>query len=572
MNPTSWIREAFQTQRFGHVPDRRQLRAAFKTLSIPASIPLVLLFGSAARGETPNDSDIVVVEQKSSPFHEYERLHINGIAVDVNVVDTEWLSRAPEDLEQSYWLSESYAVFVQSEDWLEKWVQAANTYWTTEAVNRRRSQFLRLIDSYAAASRDAFRLGLAGISRLAAHEAARAYVCDLMDQDGMATHSHRLVAQSLQHGVLTKLPQNIRSHLAASLSRNVSSTASYLTLRKALSEFRRAASTIEVLGHRSLHSHSLAASALNQLLPIRGHEIEALLSQSELKDLLPAEFPSQLIDAPTYKHRKIVATRKTFQELSIPIQGNVPGARWVEQIADRLKVVVNTGGCKTPTCTFCSLPQFSRRLPRTEPAEVVRTALALHNVNELSLYNDGNFLNEREISIRDRERLCNAILEKRIRRLTIESAPRFVTERKLCEIQTWSGVSELIVAMGLQITGSSNAARLLGRPDIDAIFSFAIDEVHAAGAAVRLYVLHGYSHNFSFWDERLVESVKWAGERGVARVSICPYVDPCGAPLDQTHVMHLESVVRTLPINDGMTIELVGSGLASCGTGAQSGN
>ena len=573
MNPSSWIRDAFQTLHFDRVPDRLQLRAVFKTLPIPTSIPLVLLFGSAARGEAPNDIDVVVVtEQESKPFHKYERLQINGISVDVNVVDAEWLSRAPKDLEQSYWLSESYAVFAKSEDWLERWMQAANTYWTIEAVNRRRGQFRHLIDSYAEASRNAFRLGLDTVSRLAAHEAARAYVCDLMDQDGAATYSHRLVAECLQQGLLDTAPQRIRGHLEASLFRGASSTARYLTLRKALSGFRRAAATIDIVGHRSLHSHSFAATALSQLLPIHGSEIEALLFQSELKDLLPNEFPSQLTDAPAYTHRRVIARRPMIQDLSIPVRGNVAGARWVEQNEDRLKVIVNTGGCKTPTCSFCSLPQFARRLYRTDPAKAVRTALALHSVSELSLYNDGNFLNEREISVQDRERLCFALREKRIRRLTIESAPRFVTERKLREIQDWSGVSELIVAMGLQTTGSCTAARLLGRPDIDAIFNFAIDEVHAAGAVVRLYVLHGYGYDLAFWDERLVESVKWAAARGVARVSICPYVDPGGAPLDQAHMAHLESTLHTLPAGEDMTLELVGRGLASCGTGAHSGN
>ncbi len=573
MNLKSWVEETFQTLTFGRVPNRQQLRAALSGSPIPESVALVLLFGSAARAETANDIDIVVlVEDGSGPFHNYERLEFNGIKLDLNIVDTEWLARALLDLEQSHWLSESCAVFARSESWLERWIGAANNYWTIEAVKRRRNQFADLIESYADASRSAFRLGLVRVSRLAAHEAARAYVCDLMDQDGAATHSHGLVARCLLDGGLDKAPPHIRAHLERCLSNNASSIDGYLALRRSLSAFRRAATTLQLLGLSSLHSHRLAVTALSQQLPTHGTEIEALISSLDVEDALPIECPSQLTESFAYTDRRFPVERRSIQELSVPVLGGIEGARWVERTQDRMKVIVNTGGCRTPTCNFCSLPKFARRLPRREPAEVVRAALRLHEVNGLSLYNDGNFLNEAEISVQDRKLLCAAILERRIRSLTIESAPRFITERKLREVQAWSGVSELVVAMGLQMTGSLTAARLLGRPDVDSVFSFAIDEIHAAGAAVRLYVLHGYGRDFAFWDQRLVESIEWASARGVERVSICPYVDASGAPLDQAHVAHLEVVVRALSVGEGMTVELVGRGLTSCGTGARGGS
>lgn len=573
MSQMFWLHEAFQALDFGHVPDRRQLRAAFSTSPIPETVRLVLLFGSAARGEAASDIDIVVlVEQGQEPFHEYERLHLNGIALDLNVVDTEWIDRATLDLEQSYWLSESYPVYTESEVWLARWADAANAYWTIEAIKRRRGQFSALIQNYADASRSASRLGLERASRLAAHEAARAYVCDLMDQDGLATHSHGLVARNLQQGGLENVPPQLRAHLVKSLSKAPLSTGNYLAVRRAVSGFRRAPSTLKVMGLDSLHSHSIAAVAFSQILTVRGAEIEALLSHSDLDNALPSEFPSQLTDSVAYASQAPYYKRRNIQELSIPAQGAILGARWVERTADRLKVIVNTGGCKTPTCKFCSLPQFARRLPRCEPAEVVRAALSLHEVAGLSLYNDGNFLNEAEISVKDRKLLCNAILERRIRSLTIESVPRFVTEGKLREVQAWSGVSELVVAMGLQTAGNLTAARLLGRPDVNALFSFAIDEIHAAGAIVRLYLLHGYGRDFAFWDQCLVESIEWAGARSVERVSICPYVDPSGAPIDKAHVAHLEAVIRTLPVAEGMNLELVGRGLTSCGTGGHRGN
>lgn len=574
MKQVSWVHEAFRKLDFGRVPDRRLLQAAFKASPIPPACPLVLLFGSAARGESASDIDIVILlEYKTEPYHEYERLVLNGIALDLNFVDTDWLARAPLDLEQSYWLSESYPLFARSDDWLKRWVEAANSYWTIDAVKRRRRQFADLVKRYAEASRSAFRLGLERTSRLAAHEAARAYICDLMDQDGAATHSHGLVACSIRQGVLAKAPQHLRVHLEKCLLADASPDAlsvdNYLTLRRTLSTFRRAVSTLQVLGLRSLNSRNLAAAALEELIPISGADIEDLLSGSDFEQMLPREFPSQLTEVVEHTIRKTSAERRRIQDLSIPVRGNIEGARWVERTADRLKIIINTGGCKTPTCTFCSLPQFARRMPRRAPADVVRSALTLQAVSRIALYNDGNFLNEAEISVQDRRTICAAILERQIRSLTIESAPRFVTERKLRDVQAWSGVYELVVAMGLQTAGSRIAAHLLGRPDVDAIFNFAIDEIHAANAAVRLYVLHGYGRDFSFWDERLVESVEWAGTRGVELVSICPYVDPGGAEIDHAHVTHLETLVSTLVIPQDMTLEIVGRGLTSCGNGAR---
>src|SRR6185369_12137917 len=123
--------------------------------------------------------------------------------------------------------------------------------------------------------------------------------------------------------------------------------------------------------------------------------------------------------------------------------GGLPGVRWCELVGGRLKLILATGGCRTPTCAFCSLPRYGASLGRADPVRAVAEALARHRPKELALYNDGSLLDPRELSPEELAAICREIAAHGVARLAIESTPRFVTRQSLTELAARSGVESL---------------------------------------------------------------------------------------------------------------------------------
>jgi len=211
--------------------------------------------------------------------------------------------------------------------------------------------------------------------------------------------------------------------------------------------------------------------------------------------------------------------------ISVPLLNAMPGARWVEFTNGRLKVVLNTGGCKTASCRFCSLPRFGRQAVNTDPVSTVRRALEEHRPRALAVYNDGSLLNPAEVATPDLWRLCDEIRTHGILSLWIESIPRFVLADIVIEVKRRAGVSRLVVGMGFQCAGDHVAQGVLGRPDPDSRFEDAVNCLHESGAQARFYLLWGFPLPSGVsWVELLRNSLQWAVDHKVDTVTICPFV------------------------------------------------
>jgi len=234
--------------------------------------------------------------------------------------------------------------------------------------------------------------------------------------------------------------------------------------------------------------------------------------------------------------------------------------------ARRLKLIVDTGGCKTPTCSFCELPRFATR-GRTAPiAPAVEAALERDQPEELALYNDGSLLNPEEVQPDDLHATCRAMAKYGIRRLWIESVPRFVTRVRIDAILQTSEVQSLVVGMGFQSVGNAFSMGLLGRPDADALFERAIDIVHDAGAVARLYLLWGFGRfTPSQWADRLNRSIAWAHNRNVEIITVCPYVPTSPASISPPPLCHLRRILAAACREARLRLAVSLPAQASCG-------
>jgi hypothetical protein len=548
---------------------RRQLQCACQQAvahSLLRSVEhLVLLFGSAARGERSRDLDLIFVVNAAMLARYYERLDEVGVKVDLNVVSPAWLDNADRDLEWGYCLTESFVLGTNSECIEESWREAVIRYSRPESRTRRILQHFSEADKLSQARLAATAKRCPLVARLLGQEAVRSVVSAVIEGYGQRVFSHRSLVSELKHashrsGIESSIFAQLMSGLGEGVSsRGASATRKYVHIRNQISTVYR---SLETRFGVPYDPGSERAQRLQQLVNISNHPalntVERFLLTISAGQWLPSLQALELAD----EAARTVAVRLHALEMEasrsrrigigasprpflVPSLNEVRGARWVEIHDDRLKVILNTGGCKTPTCTFCQLPAYGRQRPRSSP-KLLESLLAKHRPRRLALYNDGSILNPREIALTELKALCAAVRHHQVKSLLVESIPRFITERRIRDVLAESGVETLCVAMGFQCAGNWVADTVLGRPDADAIFDRAIDVLKSCGARVRLYLAWGFPGvRDDLWPGLLKASLRWTASRRVDLVTICPYVRP--ADLDaRTSPYSLCRLRRTL--------------------------
>lgn len=538
---------------YGPTPleNRRCFREAFAELSRRADLDtyphLAILFGSLARGESAQDADVLVIVGGGHIPQGYWR--ISGVegTVDLNVASETWLAEAWRDPEWGYCLAEGYALS-SNEPRLERgWSDSVRKYWTPAAFRQRIQSHRAAAVSLREAADVAAGQRAPLVERLLRHEAVRSACCALIERFGTRVYSHRSFLGEIWHsGGRAGLPPATLAAIVAGLT-NVRPTprrdarADYVRVRSCISSVLRP----RILGSRLVEAGTqrlrpfgrdrrvaeLASIAVSTALG----ELEDRLAEVGAEDALPAlsrlrtaeDATAMVLDAAadSLPTRGRPTPTAAAPELTIPTREAVDGARWVEYAGDRLKVILSTGGCKTPTCRFCTLPRYGRRDAR--PAKTLDALLARFRPRELAVYNDGSLLNPDEIPLDELFEICDVVRNHAVKRLSIESIPRFVRGDVVRRVATTSGVADLCVGMGLQCADNRVAMLGLGRPDSTAAFDRAVDVLHEAGAQIRLYLLWGYGALAGPDAPRLLTtSVRWALARRSEVVTICPYVSP----------------------------------------------
>lgn len=541
---------------------------------------LILAFGSVARLEPAKDLDLIIVDGTSEVLHHaYGRIVIGKLQVDLNVVSSAWLQNAWKDVEWGYWISESYPLLATDEALEEIWRHHVNFYWSPAGIRRRAVSHHTITRELVSSCSLAYATGRPLLARLLAHEAGRSLVFTIIDRHGDRVFCHRSLRSEF-NDALTR--GNIQKHLPLALFDALlwdhdDDGTRFVELRRRMSALQRSTDFIAITGCNPGQSRikrfgALAVCAKSDA----GKWLETLLVDLEAEHWLPQPTSLGIADAdlnrllPTEGLAGTTGIRpQTASSVQIiPTFGDIEGTRWASYHNGRLKLIVNTGGCKTPSCHFCTLPSYGRALPRTDLPQTLDAALAKYQPSELALYNDGNFFNCREIPVEVFDQVCQTIRRYHVDGLVVESIPRFVTRHKIAALKNQSNVRCLTVALGMQSVGNFFSIPYLGRPDVDALFDLAIDQIHAADADVRLYLLwHFGPASLDVWEERLAATLAWGRTRGVERISICHYRPPIltsESVQDSIAVNRLRDLVGRLSDNGITQVEIVNEGLASC--------
>lgn len=544
---------------------------------------LLLLFGSLARGEQANDIDlIVVIEDISGASHFYKRVYFGATQVDLNLVSRTWLEKAWADPERGYCISESYVLAVKGQ-FEEVWRIAANKFYSWPIRKIRMKEHRSDVSILLNAAQSAETRGRIRISRLLLHEAIRRAASAVIDHSGTRIYSHRSFLGEFRHSCRRAgIPIEIESVLLRGLCRNDTSfvtqaNVEYLDTRRNISALLRSP---EMKLNTEYRAYLPLRERVDNLVSIAsspwGSLVEHYLFDREDSKWLPETISIELARTSLEKvwrylrpHRPISLSQESTDEIKTPVNSSFPGVRWLEYSNNRLKLIVSTGGCKTPTCTFCLLPRYGRIGNRIELSQSLALPLKYYGPSDLALYNDGSLLNQGEINHSELFAACKVIREFGIKRLWIESIPRFVTRKILETLRELTGVESLIVGMGLQSVGNWFAIPYLGRPDVDSLFDRAIDEIRDAGAKTRLYLLWDYNvKDLDFWESRLLKSLRWACSRRVEFITVCPYVSSKESQIKKDKEYSLFRLKRILSSveNTGSThIGISFQGKSSCG-------
>lgn len=504
---------------------------------------LVAVFGSVARAECARDIDLIVLTDSNVvDSHRYVRINSGHWIIDLNIVSLEWLKNAWRDIEWGYCLAESYVLGATGEALESAFRRRANEYWSPKGIELRRTGHITCIYTLTKGALLARDHHLILLERLLSHEAARAVANALIDGVGGRTFSHRSLIEEINHH--PNLSEQLRQNLVKCLTPMVNHENGYVLLRQQISAILRSQDFNGLTGYNPGDTRQDRCNTLlNCVTGASCHAVESLLEFKGGDLWLPlvyADDAKQLGDSvstnlSTSRTGKKIWTDSLMRAVSIPRCGNVAGARWADYQDGRLKLIANTGGCKTASCHFCALPAFGRSSESSRLKKTVKNALEKYQPRSLALYNDGNLLNPREVHREDLIETCSTIAQYKIEELIIESIPRFIYKETISNLREWTKVSNLWVAMGLQCIGNRRAIVDMGRPDIDSLFDQAIDYIHEAGGLVRLYLLWGFG-GLSIQEEwrSLRASIQWACLRGVEKISICPYAAPSPEHLVET--------------------------------------
>jgi hypothetical protein len=523
---------------------RAALRNSLRALQRIAEADfLLLLFGSLGRGEQSQDLDLLVVIRGEYPAFRYRRVHLAGIQCDLNIATLGWLREAPGDAEWGYWLTESYLLAARGLEIEAAWLESANRYWSPRVRDRRLRLRLALLRKLVTAATHANDSDRPLAARCLTHEAARLLANVIIEETGRRPFSHRSLVGGLLRGlrqldVSPAVGWNVlRALLGGFALPRSRARETYIELRVRLSAVLRSLPISS--GYSPARNQEERLTALVDLAI--GPEANCL--ERILKPVAAGFSEGSWVEESLGAINAVVEKGQSFRQSKATVRyrpatapmppgtmAQVDGARWLEMTGKRLKVIVNTGGCKTPSCTFCALPKYGQRLPVRGLAATVRDVLETYGPDELAVYNDGSLLNPAEVSREERLAMCAVIREHHVSALTIESIPRFVHPGVIREMLFASGVGELTVSMGLQCVSDSVAVSRLGRPDVDAHFDRAVDVVVGAGAKVRLYVLWNPPLSSEIDRVRLFsDSLRWTLRRPIHRVTVCPWIDPSPA-------------------------------------------
>lgn len=222
--------------------------------------------------------------------------------------------------------------------------------------------------------------------------------------------------------------------------------------------------------------------------------------------------------------------RNYQRSVSGPIRNRYSGKFVCGNIVyNRLCMVLSGTGCSTPTCTMCPLPSFGQKLYSIESyRKAISAELESINrkncdrINMLSIYNDGSYYSDNELSDSYRNSLEDLVKEYRVELFNVETTPLFFDEQKILRTLERSG-AKLLVNVGIQSFNSDIRRYCVGSPFSEKSIFHMFEIANKLSVDLRVYLLFKAPF-LNEWEaiEDLNESLSFCRTFKVKLVSINP--------------------------------------------------
>lgn len=186
----------------------------------------------------------------------------------------------------------------------------------------------------------------------------------------------------------------------------------------------------------------------------------------------------------------------SYDSLNLPQSVDFDVVPSSEGCKTRCRVVLTAHGCKQATCTMCPLPDESvpGRVPVTTAHWLaqIQHALSQHDaIDILTLYHNGNFFSDAEVSAERREAIYAALRASSVSTLVVESLPQFITPAKVARAAELLGPGiKLEVAIGLQSVDDFLRETAMASPCTLKGFDQAWHALHAQGYSAQVFLMH----------------------------------------------------------------------------------
>lgn len=184
--------------------------------------------------------------------------------------------------------------------------------------------------------------------------------------------------------------------------------------------------------------------------------------------------------------------RRPLPPLSRPATPAGPRFAEYDRARRRAKVILGTGGCRVPGCTFCMLPTLAHAKAPVDDALWRLRAAITGPLEQVALYTDGSFFDDRELTEDERRHVVATVSGWGAAEVLVESLPRFVTAAALAGVRSaLQGRCALRIAVGLQSIDAEVRKYVTRTPIAEGELERLLDLRRVHPFSLRVYLLAG---------------------------------------------------------------------------------
>lgn len=216
-----------------------------------------------------------------------------------------------------------------------------------------------------------------------------------------------------------------------------------------------------------------------------------------------------------------------YGDLNSPASVNIDDIVENGQDKKRRRIVLNSHGCSVSTCTMCPLPDESVpgcvTMSDHNLTNQINVAFDGFNEHVATVYNNGNFFSNREISNFVREHLYKKVAESTAETLVVECLPQFITEDKIIHANQHLNGKKIMVAIGLQSWNDDIREIAINSTCTKKAFLNAVEILHKYGHSIQVFLMFKppfVTENESVDD--VVNGIKELNKLGIESIIVSP--------------------------------------------------